>query len=185
MHTNSTRCSSSEYVKQFKFSTIVAIPSGHFSVNFTCFHNSRPNFLVCVCVCICVCARLRAGGLVYVTLPTYDLNNRTHTHTHTPIYMPNIVPLPSPTRSISTVLHSSRSAARLHSAGCVHGDASCVCVRDKIAYSSGIVVRAVGLPWWWWPSSWWPPPKYVGTYFSQLYLASWYYQCLYLPTDAQ
>jgi hypothetical protein len=121
------------------FHTIVVLPSGRFSVNFTCLHNCRPHFLVCIFVCVRV--------LVYVTLTTYALNDRAHAHTHTrtDIYANNC------TIAISYSLncHSSvqlQSPARLHSAVCVHGDARCVCVRDKMAYSSGVVVRAVGLP---------------------------------------
>ena len=164
MRTNNIHWTSSEYVKQYKFSYNCCQLRWHFYVNFTCFHNSRPHFLVCV-LCVCVCVRV----LVYVTLPTYALNNRTRararTHIHTPIYiyiyMSTIVQF-----AISYSLNFHRSVqlqeccTSVFSRLCVHRDASSVCVHDKIACSGGVVVRAVGLPWW---LRWWLLPKYVWT----------------------
>ena len=62
MRTDSTHWPSSDYVKQFNFhTTIVAIQSWHFSVNFNCFHNFRPHF-ACVflraCACLCYTSQL-------------------------------------------------------------------------------------------------------------------------------
>ena len=95
-----------------------------------------------MCV-VCVCVRV----LVYVTLPTYALNNSTRARTHIYIYMSTIVQFAiSYSLSFHRSVQLQECCTSVFSRLCVHRDASSVCVHDKIACSGGVVVRAVGLP---------------------------------------